>query len=188
MAESTAAQPPTATKAPEGFSPPKSEWLSGTWYVTHSSLPMWKSKRNVNITYKPLKESSDGKARLDSLVTYQTLTSNKVKTVRGVETEAGQENTGAWNWRGKGWLVIASSHWAVLSYGGIEGAEQWAVTYFEKTLFTPAGIDIYSRSKDGLSASTLEHIKQALQEVDDRNIRELAGVMFEIQHDEYEDA
>ena len=80
-------------------------------------------------------------------------------------------------------LSLVSSHWAILSYGGVEGGEQWAVTYFMKTMFTPAGIDIYSRSRDGLSAETVKHIKEALSEVQDRNIRELAGVMFEVLQD-----
>jgi hypothetical protein len=31
--------------------PPSLDWLSGTWNVTHSTLPMWKNKRNVTITY-----------------------------------------------------------------------------------------------------------------------------------------
>ncbi|KAJ7170029.1 hypothetical protein C8R46DRAFT_1217640 [Mycena filopes] len=33
---------------------------------------------------------------------------------------------------------------------------EWVVTYFASTLFTPAGLDIYSRSKDGLSDAFIE--------------------------------
>ena len=141
---------------------------------------MWSSKRNVTITYTPLSPTSNGAPRLDDLVTYQTLTSNKVKTVRGIDTASGHANTGAWDWRGKGWLAIAKSHWAVLSHGSGEQGEQWMVNYFMKTLFTPAGIDILARSKEGLSGETVSHIKQALKEVADRDVRELAGVLFEV--------
>ena len=172
------------SKALEEFTPPAPEWLSaGTWYITHSTLPLWSSKRNVTVTYKHLSPASNGVPRLDDMVTYQTLTSNKVKTVHGIDTASGLKNTGEWNWKGKGMLSLVSSHWAILSYGGVEGGEQWAVTYFMKTMFTPAGIDIYSRSRDGLSAETVKHIKEALSEVQDRNIRELAGVMFEVLQD-----
>ncbi|MCJ1358651.1 MAG: hypothetical protein MMC33_008651 [Icmadophila ericetorum] len=179
------------------FTPPTPQWLTGTWHVTHSTLPMWKTKRNVKITYKPLEPSKSGAHRLDDTVTYQTLTSPTLKTVRGIDTSAPprggppDENTGAWNWRGKGWLAIASSHWAVLAWAdGKEGdgvgvrGEEWAVTYFMKTLFTPAGIDIYSRMRDGLSVGTMEKIRFALKEVPDETVRRLAGELFEVKRDD----
>ena len=50
----------------------------------------------------------------------------------------------------KGWLMIASSKWQVLGYG-----EGWAITYFAKTLFTPAGIDIYIRAEQGISCNAM---------------------------------
>ncbi|MCJ1253033.1 hypothetical protein MMC24_000840 [Lignoscripta atroalba] len=170
-----------------GFVPPTTEWLSGTWHVTHSTLPMWKSKRNVTITYKALDPAAGGTEqgtdRLDDIVSYQSLTSDKFKTVVGVDKASGQD-TGAWDWRGKGWLAIASSHWEVLGYGdGDRSGEQWAVTYFAKTLFTPAGIDIYSRSQNGLSEAILANIKKALAAVDDSGVKKLATEVFEIKRD-----
>lgn len=71
----------------------------------------------------------------------------------------------------------------MLGYGGEEGEEQWVVTYFAKTLFTPAGIDVYSRRKEGLSAATLEGIKEALKALDAESLRVLAGQLFEIKSD-----
>lgn len=82
--------------------------------------------------------------------------------------------------------MIASSHWQFLGYGGGgEGGEEegWAVTYFQKTLFTPAGIDIYSRRKEGLGAEVLEGITAALGENESEEIRELAKVLFEVKRD-----
>ena len=61
------------------------------------------------------------------------------------------------------------------------------VSYFMKTLFTPAGIDILARSKEGLSGETVSHIKQALREVADRDVRELAGVLFEVTQEQFSD-
>lgn len=62
--------------------------------------------------------------------------------------------------------MIASSKWQLLGYnppgsgdsreggGESEGRkveeEEWAVTFFEKTIFTPAGLDIYARTGKGL--------------------------------------
>ncbi|KAI9808511.1 MAG: hypothetical protein M1827_007216 [Pycnora praestabilis] len=186
---------------------------------------MWKSKRNVRITYTPLPHSSTtssstakpseaaavikeggagggsgGEAgqsvlggvgedtdRLDDLVTYQGLTSSKVKTVAGIDKASG---LGAWDWRGKGLLAIATSHWEVLGYGPSSphpvaegGAEEWVVTYFAKTLFTPAGIDVYARTAEGLSEEVVEGIREALGKMEDNGLRELAGGMFEIKRD-----
>lgn len=192
-------RPPTASQLPQpdDFHPPSLDWLKGTWTVTHSTLPMWKTKRNVRITYTVLSNNPKHDAtentsnQLDDLVSYQTLDSDKVKQVHGIDTAAGSEG-GAWDWRGKGLLKIASSHWEILGWGNESGSvneatstadhveSQWAVTYFAKTLFTPAGIDVYSRTDKGLSEETLSAIKNTLQELKDPNIQKLAGELFEV--------
>jgi hypothetical protein len=132
---------------------------------------MWKKNRNVRITYKTIPGTSP--AHIDDTVTYQPLGSESVKTVHGVDKPfqvpgVNQEGSGedtasmAYHWRGKGWLMIASSKWELLGYGDEGGADnQWAVTYFAKTLFTPAGVDFYSRSGT-LKDETVEAIKAAL--------------------------
>ncbi|KZT01132.1 uncharacterized protein LAESUDRAFT_731493 [Laetiporus sulphureus 93-53] len=68
-------------------------------------------------------------------------------------------------WRGKGWLLIASSRWHILGCSATahpadspSGRPEWALTSFEKTAFTPAGLDIYSRTPEGLPAMLLEEI------------------------------
>lgn len=79
--------------------------------------------------------------------------------------------------------MIASSHWEVLGYGEVEGGGQWAVTYFAKTMFTPAGIDVYSRAEGGLPREFLGEIKEALAGIEDVGVRQLAGVIFEVRRD-----
>lgn len=168
--------------SPVSFEPPPLDWLSGTWHVTHSTLPLWKTKRNVRITYTVLPPASNQSShRLDDVVSYQTLNDPKLKTVHGVDT-AIDTSTGAWVWRGKGLLMVASSQWEVLGHGEVQG-EQWAVTYFAKTLFTPSGLDVYSRAKDGLSEDLVMRIKASLSEVDDPNIRRLTSEIFEVARD-----
>lgn len=79
--------------------------------------------------------------------------------------------------------MIASSHWEVLGHGdGVDG-EQWVVTYFAKTLFTPAGLDIYSRKKEGLSDATLGSIRAALKENESDIVKKLAEEVFEVRND-----
>ena len=87
-----------------------------------------------------------------------------------------------YNWRGKGWLVIATSKWEILGYGDEEGTDNsWVVTYFAKTLFTPAGVDFYSR-KGNLTSQTIESIKAGLAELSG-DVAKLAGEVFEVQMD-----
>lgn len=178
MASNIELGPPTIhAKDGKKLVPPTTEFLLGTWHVTHSSLPLWKGKRNVNITYKNM-ESSNG-TKIDDLVQYQAIGSDKIKSVHGVDT-ATPGNQGAWDWRGKGWLMIASSHWECLGFGHADESNQWVVTYFAKTLFTSAGIDIYSREKQGLPQGVVDEILQALKGLEVKDLTGLAENIFEI--------
>lgn len=111
---------------PPDFSPPPLPWLAGTWYFTHSTLPIWKDKRNVRITYTVYNESdstngssasspslssfskftgsskADSKSqqkqeRLDDVVEYQEAGSDRVKQVRGREYTSPGSDTRAWD-------------------------------------------------------------------------------------------
>jgi hypothetical protein len=138
---------------------------------------MWKKSRNVVITYTPL-EGTPG--AWDNLVAYQPLDSDKLKTVRGLE-HPDPDVPASWKWRGKGWLMIASSQWEVLGYGEEEGG--WALIFFQKTLFTPAGIDILSRRKDGFSEDTLGMIKGEMKKIKDDGFNEQVDKMFKVRQD-----
>ncbi|KAL2697481.1 hypothetical protein AAEP93_011385 [Penicillium crustosum] len=142
-------------------------------------LPLWKGKRNVNITYKLLPADSTEVQKIDDLVQYQSIDSEKIKSVHGVDTPT-SGNPGSWDWRGKGWLMIASSHWECLGFGHIDDGNQWIVTYFDKTLFTPAGIDVYSRNKEGLPQTTVDQILDALKGLGVDDITNLANNIFQI--------
>ncbi|RMZ73614.1 glycosyl hydrolase family 43 [Pyrenophora seminiperda CCB06] len=187
----------TTTASPPHLTPPLLSWLSGPWHVTHSTLPMWKSARNVLITYTPLPSSATSPAHIDDLVTYQSLSSSKLKTVRGVdkpfsvvapgatpEAEGAEERASlGYNWRGKGLLMIATSKWEILGYGEEEeGGNSWVVTYFAKTLFTPAGVDFYSR-KGRLSERTVGEIKAGLEGLGGE-VAKLAEGLFEVKMDD----
>ena len=172
-------KPPLVFRTPSAvvFDPPTAEFMSGPWHVTHSTLPMWKKNRNVVITYTPLSGPTGG---LDDLVQYNPLGSEKQKTVKGVDTPDPVIPC-AYDWRGKGLLKIASSHWEVLGYGGDEGG--WMVTYFQKTLFTPAGIDVYAKVKGGFSEALLENIRREMKNHGDADFKKLADSIFKIRHD-----
>jgi len=85
-------------------------------------------------------------------------------------TVAGTDHTldvGRFKWRGNGLLFIASSKWQVLgcNTSESEGDHPWAVTFFEKTLFTPAGLDIYARSAEGIPEPLLKEILGKIKDV-----------------------
>lgn len=177
-------------RAPGGdvsFPAPTIPWLtSGPWKVTYSTLPMWKENRNVQITYKLLEPDGETQ-RLDDLVEYQPLDSDRIKTVHGVDKASPEGRGWAWDWRGSGLLIIASSHWEVLGYGAFEAAEgkeiDWAVTYFAKTLFSPAGIDIYSRPGTTVPENLVDEIKKQLKGAGNAEVSALVDELFLVKHD-----
>lgn len=131
-----------------------------------------------------------------------------MKSIRGVDTaeldadaEAGEEGgkeerkeeggmnakVKVWNWRGSGWLKVASSRWEVLGYGLFHppsstpaAPREWALTFFASTIFSPAGIDIYSRDRTPLPFELLEGIKGALEKMEDEGLRRLGGELYEV--------
>ena len=79
--------------------------------------------------------------------------------------------------------MIASSKWEILCYGDEEGTgNAFVVTYFAKTLFTPAGVDFYSR-KGQLKEETVQGLKAGLAGLGG-NVAKLAGEVFEVVMDE----
>lgn len=72
--------------------------------------------------------------------------------------------------------MIASSQWQVLGYDERAG---WAVTYFSKTLFTPAGMDLYARDPTAVNKELIEEILKAARETGGE-IGKLAEGFFEV--------
>lgn len=142
-----------ATTTSGVFTNPPLEWLYRTWTVTHSTLGMWRTARNVRITYRPIDASAgDARARVDDLVEYERSSGKGgVRTVAGVDTACAAGDAGSWDWRGKGMLGFVTSHWEVLGWGERADGERWVVTWFAPTLFTKEGVDLYSDRKEGMS-------------------------------------
>ncbi|KAI0066243.1 hypothetical protein BV25DRAFT_1520346 [Artomyces pyxidatus] len=155
--------------------------MMGTWYVTHSTLPLWKNKKDVTISYTPVDApSTSSPLQFDDVVEYRAQSSpasakrSRVVGVDTLDTASRDAAPTRFKWRGKGLLMIASSRWQLLGYG-----PSWAVTYFEKTLFTPAGLDIYARTAQGLSEDLVQDIKKGLTAVGG-DVGILAESLFEV--------
>jgi hypothetical protein len=167
---------------------PTFEWLSGTWTVSYTSLPLWNDKQNVRISYAKVdpSASTDKMPDLDDSVLYQKLGQSKDSSVYGISRPVEIEGVPfgmAYSWRGKGWLRVATSQWEVLGWGKDEEAEtpnDWVVTSFSKTLFTPAGLDIYTRTKESLSAVTLAKIKEQLEGLADEDWSAMVKSIYEV--------
>ena len=84
-------------------------------------------------------------------------------------------------WRGRGWLAIATSRWRVLGCSADveDPARAWAVTYFEKTLFTPAGLDVYAREPGALPREVVVRILEEAKRLEGEAGR-LAEGFFEV--------
>ena len=70
-------------------------------------------------------------------------------------------------------LRIASSHWEVLGWGE-KGGERWVVTWFAPSMFTPAGLDLYTSRKDGMSEELYRDITAALEGLEAKEMADLA--------------
>ncbi|KAG9234483.1 hypothetical protein BJ875DRAFT_11748 [Amylocarpus encephaloides] len=164
-------------KTPNPIIPPPLSWLERTWTVTHSTLPIWRKAKNVRITYAILPRAtsaSDAGDCLDDEVAYDEIDGKPegffekalgMRRIRGVDYPDGE---GKWHWKGRGWLKVAGgSRWEVLGWGECEG-ERWVVTWFEKSLFTPAGVDVYCDRTEGISEGLYRKIVERIREVGGR--------------------
>ncbi|MBO0458008.1 hypothetical protein JZO77_14825 [Enterococcus hulanensis] len=112
------------------------EWLpqlEGTWEIKGTTFPMWLSnkRKNPRITYKKTEKNT---VELLDLVEYEA--KGKTKQIKGIDRLAGEQ----FIWRGIGVLKVLSSRWQVVTIKG-----DVLVIRFEKSLVTPAGVDVLIR-------------------------------------------
>ena len=181
---------------PATATPPSLAWLSRTWTVTHSTLPMWRSSRDVRISYSVLAPSSDARERNADRVEHVPISSGDGSdelsccerlraaptVIEGVNTATLPGDASSWDWRGKGALFFVTSHWEVLGWGErtVDGGgdntgvtERWAVTWFQKTLFSDEGVDVYCDRPEGISRETYALIFDALKGLEASRVADL---------------
>ena len=148
------------------------------------SLTPLQNKKDVSITYTPLSDAASPHetVKFNDLVEYYSSSAkpdSKPSTISGTDRTVA---VGRFKWRGNGLLVIASSKWQVLgcNTSDAESSHPWAVTYFEQTLFTPAGLDVYARSAEGLPEPLLKEIFERIKGVGG-DVAALSETFFEIE-------
>ncbi|MGH1846978.1 hypothetical protein ABE869_09200 [Enterococcus gilvus] len=108
--------------------------LDGTWEIKGTTFPMWLSekRKRPRITYKRTEKNT---VELLDLVEYEA--KDKTKQIKGID----RLKDGRFVWRGLGLLKVLTSQWQVVTMKG-----DVLVIRFEKSLVTPAGIDILVKS------------------------------------------
>ena len=133
--------------------------MSGKWFIQKTSLDFWLNRFSPTVTYTIEDESSETKL-LDE-VRYLNKRGT-AKEVVGYDILQSAIN-GQFMWQAKPWFLrFLKSEWGVVAHD--EEYNDWAVTYFSKTAFTPEGMDIYSRS-EVLDDDKYEEILQKISEV-----------------------
>ncbi|MNY38460.1 hypothetical protein D3C86_1730890 [compost metagenome] len=119
---------------------------------------MWLKGKKTNPTfnYSPLTKKK--KAVLLDEVQYTK--KSKQKSIVGYDHPV-NENNQSFVWRGKGILGFLKSKWSILY---LDRKQHWAIIQFRKTLFTPEGVDVISRSKK-LTPQVEKEVREKLSEL-----------------------
>lgn len=160
---------------------PTLDELVGTWQIIRTSVPFWKDKKNPSVTFKK-PSSSVSAVYLENSTNYQPDSSSKIKTVSGTDTPVPNQQ-GIYEWRGLGFLKIASSKWEILGYEKT-GDDAWLFVSTPGSIFTTGGLILYSNKSEGLPEGVLERIEAALAGWEHPQLRELGGSMFDVKRDQ----
>jgi hypothetical protein len=129
--------------------------LVGTWFIHSTNFPMWLKGDKVNPTFNYSVVTKKDRVLLDEV---KYLKNGKEKSIVGYDTQAPKDTT-VFVWRGKGLLHLLKSKWKVAL---MDDSGQWAVIWFSKTLFTPEGVDIISRTPS-LSPAVIHQIQAKME-------------------------
>ena len=130
--------------------------LVGTWFIHSTNFSMWLKGDKVNPTFNYSLVIKKEHVLLDEV---KYLKNGKEKSIVGFDTQDPKDTT-AFVWRGKGLLHLLKSKWKVAL---LDDSGQWAVIWFSKTLFTPEGVDIISRTPS-LSPEIIQQIKSKMEQ------------------------
>jgi lipocalin len=116
--------------------------LEGTWHVVATTFPMWLDGKKTapRFTYSNVR-TDDGVTQMDDLVSY--VEDGTPGSIEGVDTQG--EVPTHFTWRGKGLLALFKSEWDVVF---VSADRSWAIITFSKTLATPEGMDVISRTPE----------------------------------------
>jgi hypothetical protein len=125
----------------------------GLWHILATNLNMWKNKLTPTITYSVHDQLPDKRVRMNDLVEYYTrrpFVGFKATNIRGIDTQLTIEKLSRYQWRGNGILKLFKSDFGFV-FADDETPDdqpyQWVATMFGSTLFTSAGVDLMTRTR-----------------------------------------
>ncbi|KAK2882752.1 hypothetical protein FQN49_000064 [Arthroderma sp. PD_2] len=201
---SPAATPTAAPANPSGVS--STIPLLGLWHVLCSSSQYWRDKRNISISFALADGSCQSREAnganvdftkdvvLKSVASYQSISGDgcdNIDTTEGIERAIPNSLPGTMTWQGTGFIKFLTNRWEILGYGCFpdkggeprrEGDEQimWMVVYADKSMFTPAALNICTKATRALSAEKMDLIKDALRDFDHEELKECFNSMIDI--------
>lgn len=131
--------------------------LEGSWYINQSNFPMWLKGDKTHPKFYYQIATKKGQQGLLDVVSYHK--NNKIHQIKGFDQVLTKDNS-QFLWRGKGLLSWVTSQWGILY---LSPQKDWAIIYFEKTWFTPAGYDVISKYPQ-LSNQQAQTIQEQLQQ------------------------
>ncbi len=124
----------------------------GLWHIFATNLNMWKSKLTPTITYSIHDQLPDGRVRIFDLVEYYTkrpFVGFVPTDIKGIDTQSTYKPS-RFQWRGNGLLKPLTSQFGFIYVDNETPADQpyqWAATMFGSSLFTSAGVDLMTRTR-----------------------------------------
>jgi hypothetical protein len=152
--------------------PLKLSGLEGEWFVIRSNFPMWLKGNKSNPSLNYSLTMKHGRSVLLDRVIYTK--NSKTKSIVGYDKPENADNR-SFTWRGKGILCFLKSKWSVL-YLDVSG--KWMIIHFRKTLFTPEGYDVVSKSKE-IGTETENQISKKLEELKIEKLSVIRHIAFD---------
>ncbi|KAG8870842.1 histidinolphosphatase [Tulasnella sp. 332] len=178
-------------------------WLMEKWTVMASTLPLWKGRKNVTISYSQIGDQPINETFFDQVQfswSEKTAPGTAPSTLEGVDTvrrvdkreesEAKAQNGVRYRWGATGLMawICPRANWQLLGFFLAEDPkrsdEDWVVMYFDKTLFTPAGLDIYVCNPKAFNMSKVRKIISACQKNSDAAVCTCSEGFFEVPRDQ----
>lgn len=115
--------------------------LDGKWFIVASDQSTWTSGTKVSPTlhYK-VSVGDDGLAVLEDRASF--LEEGQQTEYRGTDTQENKESL-SFNWHGTGVLSLVSTRWHLMH---MAPDKSWAIAFYEKTVASPAGVAVLSRT------------------------------------------
>lgn len=157
--------------------PPPPGWYFKAWNMIYASNPQYAFFRNFQ--YDPTAVNpSQTNGQVHDLASFQIPNNDTVFTTYGVDTPHGNA-AAVLNYAGTGILTGATSQYSLLAWGCDSNNVPYYASYSTDTAATntPAGIDIFSVSDQGLDQATADALIAALKALPKAEIATLANAL-----------